>query len=154
MSLKVISTNSQSIKRKDKIPEYAKDFQKEWLYIRGINKKCDDIFHIIKLSKSFKFNYPPINNFKCIMKKFLKAQECGKLKDISSFYFDYYVVCEIGFLISHLEDYFNLFILPYSLEINEECNDFFIEKHFPGYKEILELISLIDNKIKIKPRIS
>ena len=148
MSHKVNTTNSESIKRKNKIPEYAKDFKKEWQYIRGINKECLNIFHIIELRKSFNFNYPPINKFKCIIKKFLKAQECGKFKDISSFYFDYYVVCEIGFLISHLEDYFSLFILPYSLEINEECNDFFIDKHFPDYKEILELISSIDNKIK------
>ena len=148
MSHKVIPTNSGSTKRKDKIPEYAKDFRKEWLYIRGINKKCDDIFHIIKLSKSFKFNSSPINKFKCIIKKFLKDQECGKFKDISGFYFDYSIVCDIGFLISRLNDYFSLCILPYSLEINEECNDFFIDNHFPGYKELLELVNLINDKIK------
>ena len=43
MSLKVIPANSESTKRKNKIPEYAKDFKNEWLYIKGINKKCGDI---------------------------------------------------------------------------------------------------------------
>ncbi|CAH3016606.1 unnamed protein product [Porites evermanni] len=30
-----------------KIPEYAKDFKKEWLYITGINKKCGEVETII-----------------------------------------------------------------------------------------------------------
>ena len=39
MSRKVISANSESSKIKSKIPEYARDFKKEWLTIRGINKE-------------------------------------------------------------------------------------------------------------------
>ena len=34
-----ILANSESTKIKSKIPEYAKDFKKEWLVIRGINKE-------------------------------------------------------------------------------------------------------------------
>ena len=33
-----IPANSESTQIKSKIPDYAKDFRKEWLCIRGINK--------------------------------------------------------------------------------------------------------------------
>ena len=39
----------------NKIPEYAKDFKKEWLYITGINRKCGEFMKKIDFnSNSFK----------------------------------------------------------------------------------------------------
>ena len=35
-----IPANSESTQIKSKIPEYAKDFKKEWLFIRWINNTC------------------------------------------------------------------------------------------------------------------
>ena len=37
-----ILADSESTQIKSKIPEYARDFEKEWLYIRGINKTLED----------------------------------------------------------------------------------------------------------------
>ena len=44
---------SGSTQKHSKIPEYAKDFKKEWLYIRGINKECggDDITYLVRLKE-------------------------------------------------------------------------------------------------------
>ena len=69
------------------IPENVRDFKREYLFIRGINKefgylknKLDNLNNGLfesKLADSIKFN----------MERFLKGQEKGKLKDISELYF-------------------------------------------------------------------
>ena len=71
------------------IPEYAKDFKKEWLVIRGINKECGEFIERTNYISEGKFNSPQANRIKYFIKNFLKAQERGRLKDISSFYFEY-----------------------------------------------------------------
>ena len=148
MSLKVIPTNSESTKRKDKIPEYAKDFRNEWLYIRGINKKCGEFISRIDFSRRDIFNSHPANNLKCYIKKFLKAQERGRLKDISCFYFEYFDASNIECLLEQLDYYNDLYVDSDSCEFNQEYCDLFIDIHFPGYKEFFELISLINDKIE------
>ena len=95
MSLKVIPANSESTKIKYKIPEYAKDFRKEWLYIIGINKKCGEILSKIDFEDEDLFISIKVNNLIYHIKKFLKDQECGRLKDISCFYFKYFNVSNI-----------------------------------------------------------
>ena len=148
MSHNVIPANSESIKRKYKIPEYAKDFRKEWLYIKGINEKCGNFIGRLNFSRRDMFNSSSANNLKFIIKKFFKDQERGKLKDISGFYFEYFDVSNIECLLEQLGEYSDLYVDPDSLEFDEECFDLFIDSHFPGYKEFLELISLINDKIE------
>ena len=132
-----------------KIPEYAKDFQKEWLYIIGINKKCEEFLMTLDFGgKRDLFNSIKANSLKCHIKNFLKAQERGRLKDISGFYFKYFDVSNIEVLEEQLGEYSDLYVDPYSLEFDQEYYDLFIDRHFPGYKEFFELISLINDKIK------
>ena len=38
---------SGSTQKHSKIPEYAKDFKNEWLYITGINRKCGEFMKIL-----------------------------------------------------------------------------------------------------------
>ena len=78
------------------IPEYAKDFKKEWLCIRGINKelRCFYIKYLSDASKLFVSSYSDrIKNF---MRRFLKAQERGQLKDISGFIFE---ECDVKYIV-------------------------------------------------------
>ena len=58
------------------IPDYAKDFKNEYLFIIEINKLCGEFYTIDK------FNTPRANKIKYYIKKFLKAQESGRFKDI------------------------------------------------------------------------
>ena len=80
-------SSSNELNKKNKIPEYAKDYKNEYLFIRGINKACahldekhltDVLYHELFITKQ-------CESLKLYMKKFLKAQELGYLKDISSF---------------------------------------------------------------------
>ena len=147
MSRKVILANSESTKRKDKIPEYAEDFKKEWLYIRGINKKCGEI-----LSK-INFNSIKANNLNYHIKKFLKDQECGRLKDISGFYFKYFDVNNIDCLEEQLSEYPYHFLNRDCLEeqLSEYPYHFLNRDCFDSDQELLdffELIKLINDKIE------
>ena len=80
-SLSRSSISQNKTQHTSKIPEYAKDFRKEWLYIRGINKKCGEFLMTLD------FGGDLFKSLKCHIKNFLKAQERGRLKDISGFYF-------------------------------------------------------------------
>ena len=138
MSHNVIPANSESIKRKDKIPEYAKDFKREWQYIQGINQKCGEFIH--RLNGGDIFNSIPANNIKRHIKSFLKAQERGRLKDISGFYFEYFDASNFECLLEQMDEFYDLYLDPNCFE--------FIDRHFPGYREFVELISLINDKIE------
>ena len=81
------SSNFQNnIKKTNKIPEYARNFRKEWLFIRGINKECENflIKYLLDASELFVSSYSDRINY--FIRKFLKAQERGYLKDTSSFF--------------------------------------------------------------------
>ena len=77
-----------------KIPDYAKDFKNEWLYIRGINKKCGEFINRIDFVSDI-FNSPSANCLKKYIRKILRAEEFGKIKDISGLIFKYYDVSNI-----------------------------------------------------------
>ena len=142
-----IPANTESTPIKSKIPEYASQFKKEWLVIKGINKTCGEFIGRLDNDGDL-FNSSRANKIKYFIKNFLKAQERGRLKDISGFYFEYFDVSNIEVLEEQLDYYTDLYVDPDSLEFNEEYYDLFIDRHFPGYKEFLELISLINDKVK------
>ena len=131
----------------NKIPDYAKDFKNEWLYIRGINKKCGEIIKRINFCEDL-FNSPLANNLKKYIRKILRAEELGKIKDISSLIFKYFDASNIECLEEQLDNYTDLYVDPDSLEFDQEYYDLFIDRHYPGFKEFFELINLINDKIK------
>ena len=151
MSHKVILANSESTKIKYKIPEYAKDFRKEWLYIRGINKKCGEILLKIDFKDEYLFISNKVNNLMCYIKKFLKDQELGRLKDISCFSFEYFNVSNIECLKKILREYYYIRVDPVHFD-NEQSFfnfvDYILYMEFPGFNEFFELISLINDKVK------
>ena len=89
-------------------------------------------------------------DLKYFIKKFLKAQECGKIKDISGFYFKYYDVNNIECLEEQLGYYCDLYIDLDSFEFDQEYYDLYIDRHYPGFKELLGLVSLFNDKIEIE----
>ena len=158
MSQNVIPANSESTKIKYKIPEYAKDFRKEWLYIKGINKKCGDILSKIYIYcndyvyvDKYLFNSNKINNIMCYIKKFLEHQERGRLKDISCFYFKYFDANYIGSLKEKMYEYY--YINVFTMNIDHEQKflnfaDFILYIGYTGFHDFFELISLINDKVK------
>ena len=67
-----------------KIPEYARDYKKEYLFIRGINKEFKYFVDNINEATRGLFENHRVVRIKYFIKRFLKGQERGKLQDISS----------------------------------------------------------------------
>ena len=111
----------------NKIPEYAKDFKKEWLYIRGINKLCGEFMKKLgDNTDSFEEVFSSsrakalISHFKDV----LEAQKMRKLQNIS----------KLKFKLSDVEDiiqiridlYYNMKnIYYYEYLLDEDFQDFF-----------------------------
>ena len=73
------------IKKTNKIPEYARNYKKEWLFIRGINKEFKYFVDNIDEASSGLFENHRVDRIKKFIKKFLLSQERGKLQDTSNF---------------------------------------------------------------------
>ena len=129
------SSNFQNcIKKTNKIPEYARDFKKEWLFIRGINKICFDFISKYETDSRNLFVSAYSDRIKYFIKRFLKGQERGKLQDISSL-----ILRKYDF--SNVEDLYQNMI--YDFEEDEKRSD-----DNPGYRDFYELFCKFYNKIK------
>ena len=130
------------------IPEYAKDFEKEWLCIRGINKECGWFIGRLHNDEDL-FNSPQANHLRKFIRKILRAEERGKIKVISSLIFEYFDVNNMDCLEEQLGDYSDLYVKKDgSYEFDQERYDLCIDIDYPGYKEFFELICLLNDKIK------
>ena len=147
MSRKFIPANSESTKIKSKIPDYAKDFRKEWLFIRGINKTCGEFIKRLDFGGNL-FNSSTANRLKYFIRKILKAEELGYIKDISCCIFKECDVNNIDCLEEQLDSYCDLYLDPDSYEFDQEYYDLHIDRDYPGFKELLGLVSLFNAKVK------
>ena len=68
-----------------KIPEYARDYKKEYLFIRGINKEFKYFVDNINDTNRGLFENHKVARIKYFIKRFLKGQERCKLKDTNNF---------------------------------------------------------------------
>ena len=75
VSKMVILGQQNCISGTNKIPEYARDFKNEYLFIRGINKEMDNFVekYLTDTSELFVSSYS--DKIKFFIKKFMKAQE-------------------------------------------------------------------------------
>ena len=124
----------------NKIPEYAKDFKNEWLYIIGINKKCWEFMKILEVNTdSFEEVFwssrarALIRDFKNV----LEAQEMGKLQNISKLKFKLSAVSKIIDLRDGL--YFHIGHTFYG--------DFFSDDEF---QDFFENLIIFTNNVNIK----
>ena len=79
------TTSEIGFKSNNKIPSYATNYKKEYLYIRGLNKEFKYLINKLDYLNNGLFINKSAERIKSLIKKFLKAQEKGKLKDISEF---------------------------------------------------------------------
>ena len=81
----VILGQQNCISGTNEIPEYARDFKNEYLFIRGINKEMESFVgkYLTDTTKLFVSSYN--DRIKSFIKKIMKAQELGYLNDTSCF---------------------------------------------------------------------
>ena len=134
MVILALSSNFQNcIKKTNKIPEYARDYKKEYLFIRGINKMCLNFISKYETDSRKRFVSEYYDSIKYFIKRFLKGQERGKLQDISSFVLRNYDI-------SFIEDLYLILIYENDFEDIDNLD----------YRDFYELFCKFYNKIKIE----
>ena len=140
--------------KKSKIPIYASDFKREYQYIRGINRAIafmSDIMEKEVLDTYVKIDGDIISNkFDTLMKfikRFLRATENGKFKDISNFEFGYVDIDNI-YEVKFSIDYY-LSVIQHYYDWSRGLNDKSLVSRYERYKHDLELfLSKINLKLQ------
>ena len=126
----------------NKIPEYARDYKKEYLYIRGLNKEFKYFYNHLDEINNGLFKSKRCDRLCNLIKRFLRGQEKGKLKDISEFeiYED-----DVDYLIK-IKREFSYYKIRYdALKENDDSND-----PYPGFENIYYYFELFFNKLNIE----
>ena len=132
------SSNYQNcIKKTNKIPEYARDFKNEYLFIRGINKTSEKF--VKKLDVDVKiFDTPQAYQLMLYFRRFVKAKELGYLDDNSEFKFEESDINFIDSLELQLDDYMDLFYDIDSGKFNQERYDSYEYKNLVEFNDCFE----------------
>ena len=119
----------------NKIPEYAREYKKEYLFIRGLNKEFK---YIIDFMEDYdnEFKSHKLDRIMKFIKTFLRAQENGRLKDISNLEFNYDDVDNIIELIRNLPEY--LCFIQHHYDWSRDDDESLISR-YEIYKNDLEL---------------
>ena len=116
-----------------KIPLYSSNYKKEYFFIRGLNKEIKYFFDNLDDLNNGLFETKNSNRLKYIMKRFLRAQEKGKLNN------------DISNLIFPIDDILNFINLNENFDL---CNYICDGKHYNSFKEIYDIFKMIFNQIK------
>ena len=133
----------------NKIPEYAREYKREYQFIRGINKEFKYFINKLDNLNNGLFESYIADRIKYFMKRFLSAQERGKLKDISEFEIPWH---EVDYLIENKE-MFDAWKLRYdalnNVSDSDEDFDEVNEVVYPGFGKLYKLFKIFYNKLKI-----
>ena len=79
-----MTENNQRMKSNfyTKIPEFARHYKKEYLYIRGLNKEFKYFYNHLDEINNGLFKSKRSDRLCYLIKRFLRGQEKGKIKDI------------------------------------------------------------------------
>ena len=126
---------SNFVKNSDLVPDYAKDYKNEYLFLRGINEKLANFVHKYLSDTEELFISSFSDRIKFFIKKFMQAQELGYLNDISSFIIPKFAVKNIVFLHVRMKSDFE--------DGEEEDVDIL------GYQDFYEFFCKFYNKLNI-----
>ena len=145
----------------NKIPHYARDYKKEYLYIIGLNKEFKYFINKLDDLNNGLFESKIANRIKYNMKRFLRGQEKGKLKDISNFVLRRYDVDNLIFINERFRmhkirwDFFNPSDDSDDVDVgiddsDDEDDEYDGKNVYPGFKEIYDIFNLFFSKLNIE----
>ena len=140
-------SNYPNLIKNNKIPEYAKNYRKEWLFIRGINKEFRYfVDNIDKASRGLFQNYRVVR-IKKFIKRFLLSQERGKLQDTSNFEIS---SSDVDNLIRIKKNFLNFCQYINFCKFCFDDDDQSYIDPYPGFKNIYDDFELFFSSFKIK----
>ena len=146
MGLLEHTSNYQNfIKNNNIIPDYAREYKNEYLFIKGIDKTCEKFVKKIDIDGKI-FSSPQAYKIKKYFNKFLRYQEINYLKDISDLHLREKYVEFIDSLELQLDDYSDLFGNIARYESDEENYD---ENDKIRYENFFECFKRFKDKLKV-----
>ena len=162
---------AEHLKSTHKIPSYATNYKKEYLFIREINKEFEYFKNKLDKLNDGLFESNISNRIKYNMKRFLRGQEKGKIKDISNLMLPRYDVDNLIFINNKFRmykirwDFFNVsddsddsddeddgsddVDVDVGIDDSDDEDDEDDGKNvYPGFKEIYDIFKLFFSKIK------
>ena len=137
----------------NKIPEFARDYKKEY-QIRGLNKEFKYFYNHLDEINNGLFKSKRSDRLCYLIKRFLRGQEKGKLKNISEF-----VIYEdvVDYLIK-IKDNFYYYKIRYdalkeSSDVDDDDEDSDaddVDDPYPGFENIYYYFELFFNKLNIE----
>ena len=147
--LGTLSNYQNCIKSTNKIPPYATNYKKEYLFIRGLNKEFKYFYKYLDEINDGLFKSKRSDRLCYLIKRFLRGQEKGKLKDISNF-----VIYEddVDYLIK-IKREFHCYKIRYdalkeSSDDDDDADD--VDDPYPGFENIYYYFELFFNKLNIE----
>ena len=130
---------------KNKIPEYAREYKREYQFIRGINKEFKYFVDNLDKATTGLFENHRVDRIKYFIKRFLRGQEKGKLQDISNFeiYED-----DVDDFIKIEKNFFNFNQYINFCKDCYEDDEPFIDP-YPGFKYIYDDFKIFFSKLNI-----
>ena len=141
-----LSSSQNHIKSTNKIPAYARDYKKEYLFIIGLDKEFKYLVDNINDATRGLFESHKVDRIKYFIKRFLRGQERGKLKDINNFEINYNDVDNLIKIKKNFNN-FNQYI-NFSKDCYEDDEPFI--DPYPGFKNVYDDFELFFSKLKIK----
>ena len=142
------SNYQKFIEKTNQIPDYAREYRNEYLFIRGIDA-CFKFFwdNTCKADKGI-FQNSGVEIIKKKINKLDQAQRLGYLNDISNMEIDEQDVFYSSSLLEELNDFTDYYVDD-DWEFDQERFDRFVDRDFPGYKNLVECIELFHSKFKM-----
>ena len=131
----------------NKIPEYAREFKNEYLFIRGISKEFKYFVENINEATRGLFENHRVDKIKKFIKKFLLAQKLGYLNDVSNFEIESSDVDNLIKIKKNFHDFKQY--INFCKSCFDDDDEPFIDP-YPGFKNIYDDFELFCSKFKIK----
>ena len=140
------SSNYQKcIKKTNKIPDYARGYRNEYLFIRGIDKTCGKFVMLIKENEEFYNSSKALR----IISKIKELKRLGYFNNIRRIKFNIDDIENIQFINSAIEEYKDLYCNPYTGVFNEEFYNIEADRDNPGFKSFYKHFSRFYNELEI-----
>ena len=136
------------ILNRSKIPDYARDYRNEYLFIRGIDICFKFFWDNTGKADKGTFQNNRVEIIKKKINKLDQAQRLGYLSDISNMEIDEQDVFYSSLLLEELNDFTDYYVDD-DWEFDQERFDRFVDREFPGYKNLVACIELFHSKIKM-----
>ena len=114
----------------NKIPDYARGYRNEYLFIRGIDKTCEKFVKLIKENEEFYNSSKALR----IISKIKELKRLGYFNNIRRIKFEIDDVENIEFIKSAIDKYRDLYCDSYTGVLNEELYNIEAEVDNPGFK--------------------